>query len=151
MKTRKFITIVITLIILAMSTTGAFASSAPQLKWKTSKVKSGYVTKFYVNNPHRFMNKIKTSKKLKVRIVDEAKATRKVLRHRKDKYILVVKVNAQCIDNNGNGRTSTGYYINYQDCENAFEGQRYITYLVYGNNNSIDDVVTRIDTWETGF
>ena len=147
MKIHRFLSFIIALILFAISTTGVFASTAPQLKWKTSKVKSGYITKFYVNNPHRYMNKMKTSKKLKVKVIDETKVTHKILKHRKNKYILVEKIHAQCIDNNGNGRTSTGYYINYQDCENAFKGQKYITYLVYGNNNCVDDVVTRIDTW----
>lgn len=147
MKIHRFVSFIIALILFAISTTGVFASTAPQLKWKTSKVKSGYVTKFYVKNPNRYNYKIKTSKKLKVRVIDETKVTRKILKHRKNKYILVEKIHAQCIDNNGNGRTSTGYYINYQDCENAFKGQKYITYLVYGNNNSVDDVVVRFDTW----
>lgn len=147
MKTNRIIVAVITLVIFAMSTTGAFASSLPTFSHKTSKVKNGYVTKFYANK--RYTNaKIKTSKKLKVKVVSEKKVTRKMLRNRKNKYILVVKVNARCIDNNGNGKTSTGRYINYQDCENAYKGQRYVTYLVYGNNNYIDDVISRIDTWK---
>ena len=146
MRINRFCVMIITFALVLVSTTGAFASSAPKFTYKTSKVKSGYVTKFYVNK-HYTHSKIKTSKKLKVRIVSESKATRKVLTHRKNRYILIVKVKGRCIDNNGNGRTAEGYYINYQDCENAVKGQKYITYCVYGNNNYIDDVVARIDTW----
>jgi hypothetical protein len=147
MKIRRFVSLIIALIIFAMSTTGAFASSAPSFTYKTSKVRKGYVTKFYINH-HYTHSSIKTSKKLKIKIVKESKLTRKILTYRKNNYILIVKVNGRCIDNNGNGKTACGSYINYQDCENAVKGQRYITYCIYGNNNSIDDITNRIDTWK---
>ena len=147
MKTR-IVSIVLALAFVIMSTTCAFASSFPQLDWKTTKVKKGYTTQFYVNSPAKSSHKIYTSKKLKIKVVDERKLTNRLLTHRKNKYLLVVKIRAKVTNNLGDGKTLTGSYISYRSMENPVKGKTYITYIVYGNNNYTDDTVQRIDTWK---
>ena len=75
------------------------------------------------------------------------KVNAKILRHRKNKYILIEKVEWIPTDKLGNARTTTGHYISYDydaDVEYVV-GKTYTSYLVYGNNNYIDDIVKRID------
>lgn len=135
---RKLTTIIIMVMIFAMSSVGVFADSG--LTYRTTKAHKGYVTKFY-NNGH-YVGKVKTAKKLKVKIVDEKKTTTRVVNRRCGKYILVEKVNGKCINKRGDGRTTKGHYIKYK---NAHKGDKFTSYLVYEDSKYIDDISIRVD------
>lgn len=141
---RSLIIIITIIAILATSTSGAFASSK-SYKWKCKTRK--HITSVYLNG--RKVCKMKTNRKLNYKIVNSTKLTRKTLTHRKNKYVLIEKVKWTPTDRYGNGKTSDGYYIAYDyDADVTFKvGKYYTSYLIYGNNNSVDDIIKRIDTF----
>lgn len=134
----RFITLAIVIILLTISTVGANANSG--ITWKTKKVGKAYVTTFKSNG--KAVGKIKTAKKLPIKVVTEKKCTAKRINNRKGRYILVMKIKGKCIDNKGNGRTSGGYYIRYKG---ASKGNKYTTYAIYNDSKYIDDIEIRID------
>ena len=141
---RKLFIIITIIAIFAVSTSTTFASSQTH-KWKCKTRK--HVTSVYMNN--RKVCKMKTTRKLKCKVLSSEKITEKTLTHRKNKYVLIEKVKWTPTDEFGNGKTSTGHYIRYNyDADVEYKvGKYYITYIVYGNNNYIDDVIKRIDTF----
>lgn len=142
---RNSLIITIACIILIVSTSSAFASSSCEWKWKCKTRK--HVTSVYLNT--RKVCKMRTTRKLKCKVISSKKMTRKILTHRKNRYVLIEKVEWKPKDIYGNGRTLDGHYIKYDyDADETFiVGKTYTSYLVYGNNNYIDDVVKRIDTF----
>lgn len=134
----RFITLAIVIILLTISTVGVNADSS--ITWKTKKVSKGYVTTFKSNG--KAVGKIRTSKKLPIKVVSEKKCTAKRISRRYGRYILVMKIKGKCIDNNGNGRTSGGYYISYKG---ANKGDKFTTYAIYENSKYIDDISIRAD------
>lgn len=135
---RKLTTIIIMVMIFAMSSVGVFADSG--LTYRTAKANKGYVTKFY--NDGHYVGKVKTAKRLVVKIVRDKNATEKVVNRRCGKYILVEKVNGKCINKRGDGRTTKGHYIKYK---NAHKGDKFTSYLVYEDSKYIDDISIRVD------
>ena len=132
-------------IILAPFIIGAFTGvtyGATGFTHSTVKTGKTYTTKFYAGG--RYLGKVKTAKKVKVKVVNSGKLTAKTLEHRKNKYIVVEVIRGKCVDVKGNGRTSDGYYISYKSIEYE-RGARYMTYCVYANNNYVDDIVIRAD------
>lgn len=80
-----------------------------------------------------------------IKFVNSESLTGKRLAHRKGKYVVVEVIRGKCIDRKGNGRTRGGDYISYKRVRGHRKGARYTTYCVYANNNSIDDIVFRVD------
>ena len=137
----RIITIIIAIAILTISTSATFAATPCKWKCKTRK----HTTSVYFNN-HKVC-KMKTPRKLKCKVMNANKVNAKILRHRKNKYVLIEKVEWTPTDKLGNARTTSGYYINYDydaDVEYVV-GKTYTSYFIYGNNNYIDDIVKRID------
>ena len=110
------------------------------ISWKTSKHNKHYTTKFY--NGGHYAGKVKTSKRLPVKVITEKKCTARKVTRRAGKYILVEKITGKAINNKGDGKTSQGHYIHYR---NARKGDKFTTYCVYADNSYIDDIVIRID------
>ena len=140
---RRVITVIIAAAVLfaAMVTTSYGASG--NFDYKTRKAGKGYIARFYKNGD--CIGKIKANKRLKVKVVKSGKLTAKKLKSRKGKYIVVEVINGKCLDSKGSGKTSDGYYISYKRVKGHGRGKNYTTYCIYGNNNSIDDVVIRVD------
>lgn len=135
---KKLIVIAMAMMIFATSAVGVSADSG--LTHKTTKASKGYVTRFY--NGSKCVGKVRTAKRLKVKVVNEKKVTAKTLNSRRGRYILVEKINGKCINKKGDGRTSAGYYIRYK---NADKGDKFTTYAVYGDSKYIDDISIRVD------
>ena len=136
---RKTITIaIIALAVLVSSTAGVNADSG--LTWKIRKAHKGYVTTFYSHG--KAAGKVKTAKKLPVKVIAEKKCTAGKVNHRCGRYILVEKIKGKCTSNNGDGKTSAGYYIKYRD---AHKGDKFTIYAIYNDSKSIDDISIRID------
>lgn len=136
--------IIITLITIAIIAGNMCAGyCADGFSYKTVKHKGKYETRFY--DGQSCIGKIRTGKRLKVKVVKSEKLTARTLEHRRDKYIIVEVVNGKCINSKGDGKTSDGYYISYKRVKGHKAGNRYKTYCVYGNNNGVDDVVIRAD------
>lgn len=131
------------LVLVAISASTVMSCGASEFTYKTSKCTKGYVTRFY--NGNKCVGKVKTSKRLKVKVIESEKLTAKQLEHRKNKYILVEVVKGKCLNKKGDGRTSDGYYISYKYVKGHKRGDKYRTYCVYANNNYIDDVAFRLD------
>ena len=134
----KTITAVIAIALLIVSTAAVNADSG--LTWKTRKTGKFYTTTFY--NGGHVAGKIKTAKKLPVKVVAEKKCTAGKVNKRRGHYILVEKISGKCIDNKGNGKTSAGYFIRYG---NACKGDKFTTYAVYADSKYIDDITIRVD------
>lgn len=128
------------LALVMISTMGTFAASGPT--WKTRKAGKGYVTTFYAGG--RVAGRVRTAKKLPVKVLESKKVTGKTLRRRAGRYILVEKIAGKCLDNCGNGRTSDGYYISYRGIESS-KGERFVTWCVYEDNNGEDTIAIRMD------
>ena len=108
------------------------------IRWKTEAcVGGGYVTHFYSNG--KYNCSVKTTKKVKVYISENPKN----IVFRKNHYILVEKVKGEC-NEKGDGKDRRGNYISYRNVKNFRKG-KYTTYLIYGNDNSTDNVIGRID------
>jgi hypothetical protein len=135
---KKLIVIAMAMMIFATSAAGVSADSG--LAYKTTKASKGYVTKFY--NGSKCVGKVRTTKKLKVKVVNEKKVTAKTLNNRRGRYILVEKMSGKCISKKGDGRTTVGHYIRYK---NADKGDKFTTYAVYGDSRYIDDISIRVD------
>lgn len=121
----------------------ADAASGKIITWKTKKIKSGYVTKFYDNG--KLDCSVCTNKKLKVRMYREEELTESDLTGRYNKYIIVEVIDGTCINNKGDGITDTGYYISYKRLKSHKKGRKYTTYCIYDNSRYIDDVIGRFD------
>lgn len=134
----KIITVIIAALVLITSTAPAHADSG--LTWKTRKAHKGYVTTFYSHG--KAAGKIKTVKKLPVKVIAEKKCTAGKVNHRRGHYILVEKIKGKCTSNNGDGKTSAGYYIKYRG---ARKGDKFTTYAIYNDSKYIDDIEIRID------
>lgn len=134
------------IIILAPFIIGAFTGvtyGANELTHKTVKTGKTYTTKFYVDGG--YIGKVKTHKRLTVKVVKSEKLTARTLEHRKGKYILVEVIKGNCLNAKGDGRTSDGYYISYSRVKGHKRGAKYTTYCVYADNNYIDDIAIRAD------
>lgn len=135
---KKAIILTITLLIVFSSTAPAHAASG--ITWKTRKAGKGYITTFY-DHGHA-AGKIRTRKKLPVKILTEKKCTPGKINHRRGRYILVMRIKGKCTSNNGDGKTAGGYYIKYTG---AKKGDKFTTYAVYEDSKYIDDISIRID------
>ena len=69
------------------------------------------------------------------------------LSHRKGKrYTYVEVIDGRVLNRKGDGRDSSGYYINYHRVKGARKGSRVRTYLVFCRDcNESDDVIARHD------
>lgn len=144
MKIKGIIIGLLTVAIMVTSTTGCYASEKHDgMTWKTSKGKSGYVTKIYDDG--KYQCKVVTKKKLSVKVVKSENLTYKKIVNRNNKYILVEKINGKCINKKGDGKTTDGYYISYKSVKNHKKGGKYTTYCIYDNNRYEDDIIARID------
>lgn len=128
------------LALVLISTAGSFAASGPT--WKTRKAGKGYITTFYAGG--RITGKVRTAKRLPVKVLEEKRITAATLERRAGRYILVEKINGRCLDNCGNGRTSGGYYISYRGIDSS-KGERFTTWCVYEDNSYCDDIAIRMD------
>ena len=134
----RIITVAIAIALLVISTAGVNADSG--LTWKTRKTGKLYTTTFYSGG--HVAGKIKTAKKLPVKVIAEKKCTAGKINHRRGHYILVEKIRGKCTSNNGDGKTSAGYFIKYN---NACKGDKFTTYAIYNDSKYIDDIEIRID------
>lgn len=140
---RRLVTVmIIAALIVSAAACSSFGASSG-FKYKTAKAGKCYTTHFYKDG--KCIGKVKTGKRVKVKVVASSKLTAKCLTARKNKYIVVEKISGTCLDGKGNGITSDGGYINYGGVKGHKRGARYTTYAIYANNNSIDDVIIRID------
>lgn len=83
-------------------------------------------------------------KRVKTRIYKTERLTRKVLIHRKGKATLVEEVDGIVLNSKGDGRDKCGYYISYKGL-NVHKGDKVKTFLIYEDNNYVDDIVYRFD------
>lgn len=136
---------IIILIVFAIITANTCASFAVdgEFTYKTTRSGNKYITRFYCNGKNA--GTIKTSKKLRVKIVESRKLKASTLTKRAGKYIIVERIAGTCTNSKGDGKTSDGAYISYRRVKGARKGAKYTTYCVYGNNNYIDDVAIRAD------
>lgn len=135
----RIITVIIAIMALIVSTAGVSACDSG-LSWKTSKHGKAYTTRFYSNG--HCVGKVNTSRKIKVKVVSERKVKASTVNNRRGRYILVEKIKGKCISDNGDGKTSKGYYIRYN---NAHRGDKFTTYAVYNDSKYIDDISIRVD------
>lgn len=142
-KVNTIITIMLMLAIMAGCSINSNAASTGGISYKTSKAGTGYVTRIYSNR--KCIAKVKTAKRVKVKVVKSEKLTAQQIASRKDRCILVEKVNGTCLNRRGDGVTSDGYYISYKGVKGHKKGVRYTTYLVYDNSNSEDGIKARSD------
>lgn len=140
---KRIMTIVVLALVIISASITTSMGATNGFAYKTSKSGKAYITRFYKGN--ECVGKVKTSKRLKVKVVKSESLTASQIEHRKDKYILVEVVNGKCINSKGDGETSDGYYISYSKVKGHKRGVSYTTHCVYGNNNYIDDVVIRMD------
>ena len=138
----RMIILVLTITVLLTSTCGVFAASSPT--YQTRRTGKVYTTTVYALNGKAY-GTIRTARYAKVCVVESRKLTPWRLTHRKDNYIIVEKITGTCLNAKGDGKTSDGYYISYAKVKGHAKGKRYTTWLVYGNSNSIDNVVMRFD------
>lgn len=136
---KKTVIIGIVLAVMLAESSTAYAG----ITWKTVKTDKGYVTKFYDNGKYKC--RVRTTKKLKVRIIKSEKLNYEKLYGRYNKFILVEKVRGKCINRNGDGKTSDGYYISYKGVRGHRKGRKYTTYCIYANNQAEDDIIARVD------
>ena len=134
--------LIITILILAPFIIGAFTGVTYGATGLTHKATKAGV-KFYYGGD--YVGKVKTPKKLAVKVVKSEKLTAHTLEHRKSRYVLVEVSTGKCTNDNGDGRTSDGYYISYKRVKGHKRGIRYTTYCIYANNNYIDDIAIRVD------
>lgn len=138
----RIIILAVTIAVLLGSTCGTLAASSPTYQVRrTGKV---YTTTVYALNDRAY-GTIKTTRYAKVCVVESSKLTTWRLTHRKNNYIIVEKITGTCLNAKGDGRTTDGYYISYSKVKGHAKGKHYTTWLVYGNNNSIDGVAMRFD------
>ena len=137
---KKTITIIITLMIIIISTAGVNADSG--IASNTRKAGNGYVTTIRINGKTA---RVKTTKRLKVKVINSKKLTTNKITRRAGKYILIEKINGKCINKRGDGRTADGYYISYKRVKGHRKGAKYTTYLIYADNAIEDDITARID------
>lgn len=140
---RRFITILILagLMVTATACTGYAGSDG--FHYKQVKAKNGYVTKFY--DGKKFVGKVKTTRRVKVYVVDSEEVYPQFLWERKNNFIVVEVIKGECINDDGDGATTDGYYISYKRVKGHEAGAKYTTYCVYANNNYEDDVQIRVD------
>lgn len=126
----------------AILMTGSAAADNCGLTTRTEKAFKGYKTTVKFNGKKGI---IKTKKRLPVKVVAEENVTSYMVHHKKNKFILVVKLKGVCRNRRGDGRTTCGSYICYQRIKHRKPGRVYTTYLVYANNNYCDDIIYRFD------
>lgn len=139
---KKFVAILLLMPFIIGAFTGV-TYGASGITHTTTKAGKAYTTKIYVNGD--YIGKVKTAKKLAVKVVKSEKMTARTLEHRKDRYILVEIVKGKCLNAKGDGKTTDGYYISYSKVKGHKRGAKYTTYCVYANNNYIDDIRIRAD------
>lgn len=110
------------------------------ITWKTHKAGKGYITTIYAQG--KTAGKIRTAKKLPVKVIASKKCTAGKVNARRGKYILIEKINGRCINRKGDGRTTGGNYIKYRK---ARKGDKFTTYAVYADSKYIDDIAIRVD------
>lgn len=137
MKKAIAIMVIVSVLIGASAITSYGASDG--FSYKASKS----ITRFYYKG--KCVGKIKTSKRLNVKIVKSEKLTANTLEHRKNNYVVVEVIKGKCLNGKGDGKTANGDYISYSRVKGHKRGIKYTTYCVYANNNSIDDVAFRFD------
>ena len=132
--------IVIAIVVTAAIIIAAVTDKKQNISWKTEPCKSGYVTHFYSNG--KYNCSVTTQKKIPVCIYRNPED----VCSRTDKYILVEKITGSCINEKGDGKDEDGNYISYHNMNFKVEkGGKYTTYLIYENDNSIDNIIGRID------
>ena len=137
---RKAIVMIMALVILVASTAGVNADSG--ITSKTRKAGNGYITTIRTNGKAA---KVKTSKRLRVKVIKYEKLTLNKITRRAGKYILIETISGKCINKRGDGVTSDGHYISYKRVKGHRKGAKYTTYLIYADNAIEDDITTRID------
>lgn len=142
MKRKIGLICIIMVAILAANIMSSYAVSKSDFHWETKKVNGKYVTKFYQYN--KCVCKIKTKNKIAVRMYREEELNYKDIVKRKNKYILVERIDGECLNDNGDGITSCGYYISYKNVKHK-KGLKYTTFCIYKNSKAIDDIKTRVD------
>ena len=139
---KKFIAILVLMPFIIGAFTGV-TYGASGVTHTTTKTGKAYTTKIYVNGD--YIGKVKTSKRLAVKVVKSEKLTARTLEHRKGKYILIEVVKGKCLNAKGDGKTIDGYYISCSRVKGHKRGAKYTTYCVYADNNYIDDITIRAD------
>lgn len=133
-----------------MLSVSLFASSISvnaRLLIKNKKVRNHY--NITVNVDGEKVYAYSTKKKLKIKIVNCNKLTRKMLVNRKNKTFLVEVTKGKVIDNNKNGRILNRdkyNYITYRGVKGAKKGKLVTTYCVFDpTNNGEDTIIARYD------
>lgn len=151
---RRFFTIIILAAVMftAAACTGYTASNTDTIGIKSvngfsykqvKKSKKLYVTKFY--DGKKLVGTIKTKRRVKVYVVSSEEIYPQFLWERKNNFIVVEVIKGKCINDEGDGETTDGYYISYKRVRGHEAGAVYTTYCIYANNNYEDDVLYRID------
>lgn len=110
---------------------------------QVKKSKKFYVAEFY--DGKKLVGTIKTKRRMKVYVVNSEEVYGQFLRERKNNFIVVEVIKGECVNDEGDGVTTDGYYISYKRVDGHEAGARYTTFCVYANNNYEDDVLYRID------
>ena len=131
------------IVVVTATGTASAAQKQDHFSWKTKKAKHGYITRFY--DGKKMVCKIKTRKKIKVKLKNFENITNKTVSKRKNKYLLVGMISGQCVNAEGRGETDDGYYISYRGVKGCKPYKCYHTYCVFANNNGEDDIICRVD------
>lgn len=140
---KRVITVMVMVLMMLSATACTAYADSNGFSYKQVKSKKGYVTKFYSNKV--LVGKIKTKKRIKVCVVDSEDVYPQFVWERKNNYILVEVIKGECLNDEGDGETSDGYYISYKRVKGHEAGARYETYCIYANNNGEDDIRYRVD------
>lgn len=140
---KKIITILILAVLMVTATACTGYAKTDGFSYKQCKKGKAYVTKFY--DGKAVVCKIKTKRKLKVYVVNSEDVYPQFIWERKNNFIVVEVIKGECLNDDGDGRTSDGYYISYRRVDGHEAGARYKTYCIYANNNYEDDIICRID------
>lgn len=133
-------------IIAAVILTGSATAKNDSITWKTKKAERGYITTFRAHG--KIITKIRTARRVPVKIMDADKVGYYTLSHRKNRYILIEKYRGTCVNDYGDGETyvnGQAYYISYHKTPRHKYGQKYVTYCIHSNDNAPDGVKARAD------
>lgn len=133
-------------IIATVILTGSATAKNDTITWRTKKAKNGYITTFRAHG--KIVTRVRTARRVPVKIMEADKVGYYTLSHRKNRYILIEKYRGTCVNDYGDGETIIGgqaYYISYHRTPHHKYGQKYVTYCIHGNDNAPDGVKARAD------
>ena len=133
-------------IIASVILTGSATAKNDTITWRTKKAAHGYITTFKAHG--KIVTRVRTARRVPVKIMDADKVNYRTLSHRKNNYLLIEKYRGTCVNDFGDGETvvnGQSYYISYHRASGHKYGQKYITYCIHSNDNAPDGIKARTD------